>query len=263
EADLLAGGDLLSYLNGQITQLEREIAATNENADLIGTTDPPYPIPYMATVLRNGALFYLRGQTLPFGDYSLFVPRDGKLLTVDFYDPKTKTYASIFPYRRPEAPFALPRFKLEALDVEGSDFDHDGLPDLVELIYGTDPSNPDSDGDGIPDGAEIDRGTNPLDGRPALNGIIASAKTLGPAVDICAPKDLVITADGTAGVSIFNVFNASTPTLIAQVPTAGNAQRVTSEGNLVAVAEGDAGIEVIDVSSPESARVLYRQVLPR
>jgi hypothetical protein len=43
------------------------------------------------------------------------------------------------------------------------DSDTDGLPDLYELILGTDPFNPDTDGDGLPDGYEIFvLGTDPL-----------------------------------------------------------------------------------------------------
>lgn len=43
------------------------------------------------------------------------------------------------------------------------DSDGDGLTDLKEAIYGTDPKNKDSDGDGVSDADEIAKGTNPLD----------------------------------------------------------------------------------------------------
>ncbi|MCL2634454.1 MAG: thrombospondin type 3 repeat-containing protein [Oscillospiraceae bacterium] len=43
------------------------------------------------------------------------------------------------------------------------DSDEDGLPDIYELILGTDPFNPDTDGDGLPDGYEVFvLGTDPL-----------------------------------------------------------------------------------------------------
>lgn len=46
--------------------------------------------------------------------------------------------------------------------VNGSlDSDCDGLNDVDELKYGTDPLNPDTDGDGVFDGAEVLAGTNP------------------------------------------------------------------------------------------------------
>lgn len=42
-----------------------------------------------------------------------------------------------------------------------TDVDNDGLPDLVEALYGTDPLNPDTDGDGVPDGEEVTLGRDP------------------------------------------------------------------------------------------------------
>ena len=42
------------------------------------------------------------------------------------------------------------------------DSDHDGLNDLYELVYGTNPNNPDTDGDFYNDGWEISHGYNPL-----------------------------------------------------------------------------------------------------
>jgi len=45
---------------------------------------------------------------------------------------------------------------------ERIDTDQDGLPDLFENIYRTDPSNPDSDGDGTSDLAELSAGRDPI-----------------------------------------------------------------------------------------------------
>lgn len=42
------------------------------------------------------------------------------------------------------------------------DSDHDGLSDVDEAKYGTDPNNPDTDGDGFKDGEEVRTGYNPL-----------------------------------------------------------------------------------------------------
>ena len=42
------------------------------------------------------------------------------------------------------------------------DTDDDGLTDLEEATYGTDPTKPDTDGDGYTDKGEIDAGYNPL-----------------------------------------------------------------------------------------------------
>lgn len=52
------------------------------------------------------------------------------------------------------------------------DSDNDGLADIVEEIYGTDPNNPDTDGDGLTDYEEIHlTGTNPLKYDTDENGI--------------------------------------------------------------------------------------------
>jgi hypothetical protein len=44
--------------------------------------------------------------------------------------------------------------RLFLLTYPGPDTDHDGIPDALEILLGSDPSNPDSDGDGLPDGLE-------------------------------------------------------------------------------------------------------------
>lgn len=43
-----------------------------------------------------------------------------------------------------------------------SDIDQDGLPDIEEVLYRTDPLNKDTDGDGFLDGEEINSGHDPL-----------------------------------------------------------------------------------------------------
>ena len=137
---------------------------------------PSYPVLYAAEILRPDDILILRGETGPFGQYSLFVPRDGELLSVSFYDPRTRRFDLIHPDPRPEAPYPLPPFGLHLLDPAALDTDADALPDLVEFVYGTDPSLDDSDGDGISDGAEVENGTNPLDGRPMKIGVVGTVE---------------------------------------------------------------------------------------
>jgi hypothetical protein len=50
---------------------------------------------------------------------------------------------------------------------DDSDLDVDGLTDLYEFAYGTDPNEQDSEGDGMPDGYEAGQRFNPVvdDGR--------------------------------------------------------------------------------------------------
>ncbi len=51
------------------------------------------------------------------------------------------------------------------------DADQDGLPDLVENAYGSDPIKPDTDGDGYTDAQEVENGYDPLktEGNPRLD----------------------------------------------------------------------------------------------
>lgn len=51
---------------------------------------------------------------------------------------------------------------LDSSDAD-KDPDGDGLTNLQEYKYGTDPHNPDTDGGGVKDGVEVGRGTDPLD----------------------------------------------------------------------------------------------------
>lgn len=60
-------------------------------------------------------------------------------------------------------------------DVYDPDNDNDGLTDLEEYGFGTDPNLHDTDGDGMPDGWEVAHGLNPLvadqDGDPDMDGL--------------------------------------------------------------------------------------------
>ncbi|MBI3415185.1 MAG: Ig-like domain-containing protein [Verrucomicrobia bacterium] len=263
KADILASGNAREYLKNRTVKAEEAFVAAAralglEPDDLRPGNAPPYPVLYAARIARLGGQFILRGETGPFGQYSLFVPRDGTLLYVSFYDARTKQFGLITPYLSPNAEFRLPRFTLSPLANDAPDFDRDGLPNLVEAVYGTDPTKPDTDGDGIADGAEVDQGTNPLDGQPVRTGIVGTAKTPGSAVDIAAANDLLAVAEGTSGVSLLSVSDPMNPVLIGQVDTPGNAQAIAISGNFVAVADGDQGLAIIDVSDLANARIVHQ-----
>jgi hypothetical protein len=255
QADQIAGGDAGTFLAQSVIEIERALAQST-NADPSTFEElPPYPVLYAAEVRRPKEMLYLRGKTEAYGQYSLFIPPDGELLSVSFYDPKTKRFDIIYPNRRPEAPYELPYFVLLPLAQDAVDSDHDGLPDEVEFVYGTDPNDADSDGDGIPDGAEIEQGTNPLDGRIAQTGVIATSPTTGPAIDVRVENDLVLTAEGAAGVSLFSAYNGSNPILISHVATGGTVQRVAFADDRALAAQPDKGLTIIDFATPSAPQL--------
>lgn len=55
---------------------------------------------------------------------------------------------------------------------ENADTDGDGLCDLTEASYGTDPGDLDSDGDGLPDGLEVALGYRPDDSASPRDGTL-------------------------------------------------------------------------------------------
>lgn len=255
QMNAVAGGDAVQYMRDLLLQREEE----NVFLERSFGNAPSYPVLFAARMERsNGQGIVVRGQTGPDGQYSLFVPRNGNILGISFYDPLTNSLGFVAPNFRPDAAFRLPRFYLNPVDETFSDFDDDGLVDIVEAVYGTESGNPDTDGDGIKDGPEVDQGTNPLDGLPVVTGIIASADTPGTAVDICAVNDLAAVADSEAGVSVFSVINGSNPTIIAQVDTSGSAQAVACAGDLVAAATGGSGLSIIDIRDPPAAQIIHQ-----
>jgi hypothetical protein len=253
KANSLAGGDASEFLQNYESSRETEQAAAGTLDEPDGNA-PDYPVLYAAMILRPSGPMIIRGQTEPFGQYQLFVPRDGRLLSVRFYDPFTKSSAIVYPRWRPDAPWRLPSFELAPVTPDATDTDADGLADAIELIYGTDPRNADSDGDGLADGAEVEQLTNPLDGRPMQTGIIATTKTPAAALDLAVSNDRLVVAQGPAGVGLFSPYNGNSPVLLAQIPLTGAAQRVASDGE-TAVAVGDGWLHVI--SLPD-AQVLYQ-----
>ncbi|MCC7374021.1 MAG: Ig-like domain-containing protein, partial [Verrucomicrobiales bacterium] len=137
------------------------------------------------------------------------------------------------------------------------DMDLDGLHDLGEWVLGTNPNDADTDHDGIRDGAEVVQGFDPADGTPLRTGIVASVATQGPALDVALSGQQVVVAEGSAGVSIFDVRDALNPVRVVQVPLAGPARAVACDGAWAAVAVGGSlgGVALVDLESPAGPRL--------
>jgi hypothetical protein len=259
QANAAAGGNAESYLGTYQLGQEADAEPLNSNSHASRGNAPPYPILYHAHITRTGGdELELRGSTGPYAQYALFVPRDGVVRHVAFYDPRTRSYGVAQARVTPGLPYRLPRAFLVPVDETFSDSDGDGLADAVEVVYGTSPSDPDSDNDGVTDGAEVEHGTNPLDGQPTITGVIATVDTPGTAVDVCAVNDMAAVADSAAGVAVMNVFNGMNPTIVAQVDTPGTAQAVACAGNRVVVADGTAGLAIIDITDPPAASIVQQ-----
>ena len=141
---------------------------------------------------------------------------------------------------------------------ELEDTDLDGMANDSEAVVGTNPNLTDTDGDGISDFAEVQQGTNPLDGvLGPQTGVIASADTPGVARDIVAFDDLAVVADGSSGISVFNVFNGLFPQLIVQVDTPGNALAVELYETTVLVADDTGGLMGVDISDPPASYIRF------
>ncbi len=257
EVIAMTSGDSGVELEKYVLEAEDKMIRDEVNSLDFGNA-PPYPIMYAAAIEAQNGQLYLRGQTDPYGNYRLFLPRGARVSHVCFYDPRQHSFGIVQAYLRPERVTILPRVTLYLVDKTFVDSDRDDLPDMVEFVYGTEPYRADSDLDGIQDGTEIQQGTDPLDGKPARTGILASAGVPGVAVDVCALDDIVIVAGGAAGVTVFNVFSGLNPVRAVQVDTPGNAQRVSCDRNLIAVADGAAGLAIIDISDPPNARITHQ-----
>lgn len=170
------------------------------------------------------------------------------------YDSKGKRIGTVF-FQSPPAGGSSRLPIIEMFHDDGADTDNDGLSTDAEEIIGTLATNPDTDGDGISDGAEVQQGTNPLNGLIATTGIIASVPTAAPATDICALNNMAVTANGAAGISVFNVLSGLNPTRIADVDTPGMAVAVASNGGFVAVADYQSGLAIVDISNPAAVRL--------
>jgi hypothetical protein len=251
--DLTESANLVS--DESLESLEQLVGDVSEVVDNLGDS-------YVAREGVTPDAYYLveaegfqqRGIANSFGNIRFNLPADTPF-TLAVFDPATffcGAYAGITapPGRATEfhGPILLP--------CDPADADADGLPDEAEDIVGTNKNVPDTDEDGILDGAEVEQGLDPLDGLAVRTGIIATADTAGTAVDVCARDNLVVVADSTEGIAVFNAFNGMNPTIVAQVDTPGSAQAVACSNTFVAVAGGEAGLAIVDISDLSNVTIV-------
>ena len=146
----------------------------------------------------------------------------------------------------------IPRTSLSPPD--SKDSDHDGLPDEVELILGTNPYAADTDGDGVSDAAEVAAGTNPLVGDTLPLGIVGVAATSTPALQIAVSGGIALVAQGVGGLVIYSV-DSPQPSLVASFQLSGNVNAVAFAGTRAIVTTGRTGLAVVDVSDPFTPRI--------
>ena len=180
-----------------------------------------------------------------------------ELSRVVAYDPVAHVIAYAYPRQIGGVRSGISGFVPQPLFALLPDSDHDGLPDEAEDIVGTDPANPDSDGDSVPDGAELDQGSNPLDGRPASVGIQANVRGTGTAYDVAAFNQVAVTAEGTAGVSFFNVVGGFNPVFTGTVPLPGDSRAVALGNGFAAVGAGAGGLAIVGVDATANATLRH------
>lgn len=144
----------------------------------------------------------------------------------------------------PWAPYTLRFVGVDDLP----DTDGDGLPDEVEVLYGTDPLQADTDGDGVPDGLEVSLGTDPAgDTAPLPMGVIAALDTDGAAADLAAHERFTVVADSEGGLVVMAV-NGLDLERTAVVPTPGSVQAVAVDGQVAVGGDSRGILTVLDLS---------------
>jgi len=117
----------------------------------------------------------------------------------------------------------------------GMDSDGDGLTNIQEFAYATDPQNPDTDGDTVPDGQEVIEGRDPLHVDYVLDGtwtVTANGQSAPVNWDGAFVVSNIAAADlfGAGGPGTVPDFVSDTPTRVIGTRTIeGNAQWAFSE----------------------------------
>ncbi|MBL9138056.1 MAG: Ig-like domain-containing protein [Verrucomicrobiales bacterium] len=172
-----------------------------------------------------------------------------------FFTDKTETGApsappaDFFASQTASTEIYIPSAPLTDLPETTTDSDGDGLPDVSELIVGTNPNSADTDGDGIKDAAELQNGTNPNDGTPALTGVIATTGTPGSALGVYTQDGFAFIADDAAGLSVLRLNGANAPTLVANLPLGAPATAIAGNSTTAALAT-PSSVKLVDVSNP-------------
>ena len=132
---------------------------------------------------------------------------------------------------------------------EAVDTDGDGLTDVEESFYGTDPNNPDTDGGGVNDGQEVSAGKDPLD--PADDSTVPPVSACGePNYDAASEAGVFIWHDCPSGA--WHVRMTAGPNWLVY---SGDLASSTVFSNVVPVS-----VEASDVldSSTDPARIAFQ-----
>ncbi len=225
------------------------------------TTTGLFPIPqpesaFFVLMREDNGLVVQRGRTSSAGALPNLILAPETDFVVRFFYPSTLAVAETSFTSGPTGSQSTLLFPgISAANGTTVDLDGDGLSNLAESVIGTNPALADTDNDGIPDGTEIRQGSDPASGLAASTGIVASVPTSGPAVDVASSNNLVVTANGAAGISIFNVATGLTPTRVADLDTLGEAASVAISRTTAVVADGLTGLVLADLSVLNNVRI--------
>jgi len=268
-ANAIADGNAVGYMRQRLLAAELQFVSTAEGQIERHGNAPAYPINYVAVLDGPSGTFEIRGQTESYGQYGIFVGATETIRCVIFFDPWANTYGVEFPNLRQSPSHRMQRVVLVAVDDNLFDTDTDGVPDVLEQVYGSSPSKYDSDGDGIGDLAEIQQGLDPLGGRPFATGIIASLPLAGEAKEVVLEGSILdnqqqtaYLALGSRGLGIVNASQFRMPILLGQLDLPGDATDVAVDSNLriAAVAGNVGGLHLVNASNP--AQPILLQTIP-
>ncbi|MES2736198.1 MAG: Ig-like domain-containing protein [Verrucomicrobiota bacterium] len=250
----LGGLSAHEFYEPQWAQLRQKLATV--------TTTGIFPIPqpesaFFVLVREDNGQVVLRGRTSSSGALPNLILSPATDFVVRFFYPSTLAVAETSFTSGPTGSQSTLLFPgISAANGATVDLDGDGLSNLAESVIGTNATLADTDNDGIPDGTEIRQGSDPASGLASSTGILASVPTSGPAVDVASSNNLVVTANGAAGVSIFNVATGLNPTRVADLDTPGEASSVAISGTTAVVADGLTGLVLVDLSVLNNVRIV-------